>query len=128
VGVLVPLPDVQAEPLGSGLLNAGPATVEAEVADFNTRSSKPPIPIMNIECMIKLTVIIVRKSYGSRCVLWQIYPKKFKLLFGLRPRMPDPVPESALEPSVYQITVCSGNFGSLVLHWSWSIMTLKALE
>jgi hypothetical protein len=34
---------------------------------------------------------------------------KLKLLFGLKPKTPDPVPESALDPSVNQVRAPSGN-------------------
>jgi hypothetical protein len=34
---------------------------------------------------------------------------KLKLLFGLKLKMPDPVPESALEPSENQIRASSGD-------------------
>ena len=41
---------------------------------------------------------------------------KLKLLLGLRPKMLDPVPELALEPSVNQIRASSGNTGFLFVH------------
>jgi hypothetical protein len=53
-------------------------------------------------------------------VKWHIFqfeklaylPKgKHKLLFGLRPKIPAPVPESALDPSVNQIRASSGKNG-----------------
>jgi hypothetical protein len=40
---------------------------------------------------------------------------KIKLLFGLMPKIPDPVPELPLEPSVNQIGASSGNNGFLFL-------------
>jgi hypothetical protein len=41
--------------------------------------------------------------------------EQIKLQFGLKPQMPDPVPEFALEPSVHHIRICSGNSGSSIL-------------
>jgi hypothetical protein len=41
--------------------------------------------------------------------------RKIKLLFGLMPKIPDPVPELALEPSVNQIRASPGNTGFLFL-------------
>jgi hypothetical protein len=41
--------------------------------------------------------------------------RKLKLLFGLKPKIPDTVPELALEPSVNQIRASSKSTGSLFL-------------
>jgi hypothetical protein len=37
--------------------------------------------------------------------------EKLKIPVGLKPKIPDPVPELALEPSVYQIRAPSGKMG-----------------
>jgi hypothetical protein len=69
-----------------------------------------------------MACISVRKTMAN-------LPKaKLKLLFGLTPKIQDPVPRFALEPSVNQFRVSSGNTGSLFLQQSLSIMTLKILE
>jgi hypothetical protein len=53
---------------------------------------------------------------------------KLKVPFGYKPKIPDPVPDSALEPSVNQIKSSSENTGSLFFQKSKSIITLKSLE
>jgi hypothetical protein len=53
---------------------------------------------------------------------------KLKLLFGLKPKIPDPVPEAALELSVNQIRAFVVSTGFLFFQLSKSIMTLKSLE
>jgi hypothetical protein len=51
-----------------------------------------------------------------------------KILFGLKPQIQDPVPESALEPLVYHTRASSGKLGSLIRQWPWTMMTSKNFE
>jgi hypothetical protein len=62
-------------------------------------------------------------------VIWHIFqserlanlPKeKPRLLFGLAPKMPDPVPEGILDPSVNQTRESSGTTGSAFLQFNYS--------
>jgi hypothetical protein len=56
-----------------------------------------------------MAYISVRKTVAN------LPKRELKLLFGLKPQITDPVPKSALEPSLYQIRASSGKSASVIL-------------